>query len=130
MPLPPHTHKQFLTFLRKIEKEVPSGLDVHLVMDNYATHKTPAVRKWLAGRPHWHAHFIPTHSSWLNQVERFFAKITNDRIRRESFRSLSQLKKAIEDYINTHNKDPKPFIWTATADEIFGKISSYCNKLS
>ena len=124
-----HTQKEFLNFLRSIESQVESGMELHLVMDNYATHKTYSVRKWLAARPNWHAHFIPTHSSWLNQVERFFAKITTERIRRDSFRSVAQLKQVIEDYIAAHNENPRPFVWTATADAIFGKIAALCGKL-
>ena len=124
-----HTQKEFLNFLRSIESRVENGVELHLVMDNYATHKTYSVRKWLAARPNWHAHFIPTHSSWLNQVERFFAKITTERIRRDSFRSVAELKKAIEDYIAAHNENPKPFVWTATADAILGKVAALCGKL-
>lgn len=125
-----HTHKEFLTFLRKIERETPNKLDLHIVIDNYATHKTAAVRKWLVRHPRWHIHFIPTHTSWLNQVERFFAKITNERIRRGSFRSVKELRQAIFDYIDHHNEQPKPFTWTATADTILGKINHLCNSLA
>ena len=126
---PRHRSREFVSFLRQIESEVPTGLEVHLVVDNYATHKTSAVARWLKSRPHWHLHFIPTHSSWLNQVERFFALITNDRIRRESFQNLTQLKQAILDYIEDHNGSPKPFRWTASADSILGKVAAICQEL-
>ncbi len=127
---PKHRSREFLNFLRQIEQEVPAGLDVHIVLDNYVTHKTEAVEDWLVARPRWKVHFIPTHSSWLNQIERFFAKITTERIRRGVFRSVNELKKAIESYIATHNEDPKPFRWTANADIILGKVNSLCNKLT
>ena len=125
-----HRHQEFLRFLKTIEANVPKGLAVHLVMDNYATHKTPRIKNWLARRPHWHVHFTPTGASWLNMVERFFAQITNRRIRRGTFRSARELEQAIRDYLGTHNEDPKPFIWTATADEIFRKIARLCEGIS
>jgi transposase len=124
-----HRSREFLAFLKQIEREVPKELDVHLVLDNYATHKTVEVNRWLEKRPHWHLHFIPTHSSWLNQVERFFALITNERIRRDSFRATAELKQAIRDYIDKHNQNPKPFVWSATADQILGKVAQLCRKL-
>jgi transposase len=127
---PKHRSSEFLAFLRKVEKEVPAGLEIHAVLDNYATHKTDAVEKWLRKHPRWHMHFIPTHSSWLNQVERFFAKITNERIRRGVFRSVGELQKAIESYIANHNQAPKPFRWTASADLILGKVAALCKKLA
>ena len=126
---PKHRSKEFLAFLKQIERAVPDGMDVHLVMDNYATHKTAEVNKWLEKRPHWHAHFTPTHASWLNQVERFFAMVTNERMRRGSFVSVADLKAAIEDYIAVRNEDPKPFVWKATADAILGKVAQLCKKL-
>jgi len=110
-----HRSVEFLAFLRQIEREVPAGLDVHLIVDNYATHKTLAVQKWLKKRPHWHLHFTPRYSSWLNQVERFFALITTEAIRRGSFRSLPALKEAITAYMDAHNAALKPFVWTASA---------------
>ena len=125
-----HRHQEFLRFLKTIEANVPKGLDVHLVMDNYATHKTAKIKNWLARRPHWHVHFTPTSASWLNLVERFFAQITNRRIRRGTFRSVRELKQAIGDYLKTHNENPRPFIWTATADEIFRKIARLCEGIS
>lgn len=124
-----HRSIDFLAFLKQIEREVPAGLDVHLVVDNYATHKTVSIQKWLQKRPHWHLHFIPTHASWLNQVERFFALITTKAIRRGSFHSLAALKQTITTYIQHHNENPKPFVWTATADQILGKVAQLCRKL-
>lgn len=124
-----HRQKEFLEFLRHIERSTPPDLDIHVVVDNYSTHKTKAVREWLLRHPRWQLHFIPTHSSWLNQVERFFATITLEVIRRGSFTSVAQLRKAILDYIDLHNQNPRPFQWTATAEEVFGKIERFCNKL-
>jgi transposase len=126
---PNHTHKEFLKFLRAIEKQVPEGLQIHAVLDNYGTHKTPAVKKWLEKHPRWHFHFIPTHSSWLNQVERWFAKITDKKIRRGVFRSVKELTQSIEEYIQANNKAPKPFVWTASTELILGKINKICKKL-
>lgn len=127
---PKHRSAEFLSFLRQVEKEVPAGLDIHAVLDNYATHKTDAVESWLRKHPRWHMHFIPTHSSWLNQVERFFAKITNERIRRGVFRSVGELQKSIEAYIANHNQAPKPFRWTASADLILEKVAALCKILA
>ena len=125
-----HRSIEFLAFLRQIEQNVPTDLDIHLVLDNYATHKTAAVEKWLRRHPRWHLHFTPTHSSWLNQVERFFAKITNERLRRGVFRSVADLQKAIAAYIAIHNQSPKPLRWTASADLILGKVGSLLKKLT
>ena len=125
-----HRHQEFLGFLKTVEAAIPKGLDVHLVMDNYGTHKTPKIKHWLARRPHWHVHFTPTGASWLNMVERFFAEITHRRIRRGAFRNVRELEQAIVDYLQTHNTNPKPFIWTATADEIFRKIARLCEGIS
>ena len=125
-----HRHQEFLKFLQTIETQVPEDMDVHLVMDNYGTHKTPAVKRWLLKRPRWHIHFTPTSASWLNQVERFFAEITRKRIRRGAFRSLIELERAIEEYLRHHNNDPKPFVWTATADLIFEKLGRLCKRIS
>jgi transposase len=124
-----HRQSEFLTFLRQLESSTPQGLEIHAILDNYAAHKTAKVRQWIARHPRWHLHFIPTHSSWLNQVERFFARITDQRIRRESFRSVQHLKEAILDYIKHHNKNPKPFKWTASAELILGKVEHLCNTL-
>lgn len=125
-----HRHQEFLSFLKTVEKNVPDGLDVHLVMDNYGTHKTPKIKHWLTRRPHWHVHYTPTSASWLNLVERFFAQITTKRIRRGVFRSVRELEHAIDTYLQTHNQDPKPFVWTATAEKIFGKIARLCEGIS
>ena len=123
-----HRSQEFVSFLRQIERElVASEFDVHLILDNYATHKTAEVARWLKSRPRWHLHFIPTHSSWLNQVERFFAQITTRRIRRGCFRSVADLRQAIEDYLATHNANPKPFRWTSSADSILEKVSHLCH---
>lgn len=127
---PRHRQKEFLEFLRHIERSTPADLAIHVIMDNYGTHKTKAVREWFVRHPRWQFHFIPTHSSWLNQVERFFAKITLEVIRRGSFTSVHQLRNAILDYIESHNDDPKPFSWSVSADRIFEKIEKYCNKLA
>lgn len=126
---PKHRTTEFLAFLRKIERTVPADLEIHAVLDNYATHKTEAVEAFLARHPRWHMHFIPTHSSWLNQVERFFGKITTERIRRGVFRSVVELQAAIESYIAAHNQNPRPFQWTANADVILGKVAALCKKL-
>jgi len=128
-----HRASEFLLFLKQIEKhvapEVAQGRTVHLVLDNYSTHKAAGVMRWLVKRPHWHLHFTPTHASWLNQVERFFAKITNDAIRRGNFHSVGELKKAIEEYLSDHNQAPKPFRWTADASTILAKNAALCKEL-
>lgn len=124
-----HTQRQFLDFLRQIEDQVEPSLSIHVVLDNYATHKTPSIQRWLVRHPRWNLHFIPTHSSWLNQVERFFAELTNKRLRRGVFQSLRQLADAIRDYLHHHNSHPKPFRWTASADAILKKIHHFCNEL-
>lgn len=127
-----HRHQEFLKFLEKIDQTIPEepGLEIHLVMDNYSTHKTPKVRRWLARHPRYHLHFIPTSSSWLNQVERFFAEITEKRIRRGAFRNVRQLEQAIVDYLEHHNANPRPFAWTADADLILGKLSRLCKRIN
>jgi transposase len=123
-----HRHQEYLRFLRDIDAHVPESLDVHLVVDNYATHKTPHVMRWLAKRPRFHLHFTPTYSSWLNQVERLFAEVTNKAIRRGSFQSVPDLEKAIHDYLDA--RTDKPFVWTATADRIFESIRRFCLRTS
>ena len=105
---------------------MPRDLDVHLVMDNYGTHKTALVRRWLARRPRWHVHLTPTSSSWLNQVERFFASLTDQQIRRGIHRSVADLTAAITKFIQQHNGDPKPFRWTKSADDILASIERFC----
>jgi transposase len=121
-----HRAREFLRFLREVDAAVPAGLDVHLVMDNYATHKTQAIRTWLAKRPHWHVHLTPTSASWLNQVERFFAELTDKQIRRGAHRSTAELEAGIHVYIDAVNADPKPFRWTKSADNILGTIKRFC----
>jgi transposase len=121
-----HRAREFRKFLDEIEAAVPSDLDVHLVMDNYATHKTPLIRNWLAKRPRWHVHLTPTSASWLNQVERFFALITERKIRRGIYRSVVALRADISSFIERHNADPKPFRWTKSADDILRSIERFC----
>jgi len=121
-----HRAGEFLNFLRTIEANVPDDLDVHLVMDNYATHKTPAIRNWFARHPRWHVHFTPTSASWLNQVERFFALLTEKQLRRGVHRSTRELEDAIRAYIDTVNADPRPFRWTKSANEILATIKRFC----
>jgi transposase len=123
-----HRAREFLSFLRAVDAELPRDLDVHLVMDNYATHKTPAIHAWLARRPHWHVHLTPTSASWLNQVERFFAELTTKQLRRSAHRSLRDLEDAIQRYITTVNEDPKPFRWIRSADAILASIQRFCTR--
>jgi transposase len=123
---PQHRAIEFQKFLRQIESNVPADLDVHLVMDNYATHKTPAIRKWLASHPRWHVHFTPTAASWINQVERFFADLTERQIRRGVHRSTRELEGAIAGYIKVHNDSSKPFNWIKSADDILTAIKRFC----
>lgn len=121
-----HRAAEFRKFLDEIEAAVPADLDVHLVMDNYATHKTPLIRKWLAKRPRWHVHLTPTSSSWLNQIERFFAMLTDKKIRRGIYRSVAALRADIAFFINQHNVSPQPFRWTKSADDILASIERFC----
>src|SRR5262249_9444414 len=121
-----HRAREFLKFLREIEGNVLPNLDIHLVMDNSSTHKTPAIRSWLASHPRWQVHFTPTSSSWINQVERFFANLTEHQIRRGVHRSTRQLEKAIRDYIKIVNDDPRPFRWTKSANDILASIKRFC----
>jgi transposase len=125
-----HRHQEFLAFLKQIEREVPDGVEIHLVLDNYATHKAPAVKKWLLRRPHWHLHFTPTGASWLNQVERFFAIITDKCIRRGTFRSVRELECSIKKFLDAHNENPKPFQWTATAEMILEKVAGFNKRIN
>ncbi len=118
-----HRHQEFLKFLQLIDRRTPAELDLHLIVDNYATHKHAKVEEWLAKHPRVHFHFIPTSSSWLNVVERFFAELTEKRLRRGVFRSVLDLIEAIEAYLEERNQDPKPFLWTKTADEILQKLA-------
>jgi transposase len=121
--LPQHRHQEFLKFLRTIDREVPKGLQIHLILDNYATHKHANVKKWLDKHPRFHLHFTPTSSSWLNQVERWFREITDKALRRGVFESVPDLIASIQDYIDAHNDDPKPYVWTATAESILAKVA-------
>ncbi len=118
-----HRHREFVKFLKVIDKQTPAGLDLHLIVDNYATHKTPAVKRWLKTHMRFHLHFTPTSASWLNMVERFFAEITRKRIRRGVFKSVAELESAIMQYLENHNADPKPFVWTKSAGEILEKVA-------
>jgi len=123
-----HRSAEFRKFLDRIEAQVPVGLDVHIIADNYSTHKTALIRKWFAKRPRFHLHFTPTYGSWINLVERWFAELTNKRIRRGVFRSVKELETAIREYIDVHNEDPKPFTWTRTADQILDSIARYAQR--
>jgi transposase len=125
-----HRSQEFRTFLDTIEANVPAELDVHMVLDNYGTHKTALIRKWFAKRPRFHVHFTPTYGSWINLVERWFAEITNKRIRRGVFRSVRELETAIREYIDIHNEDPEPFVWTRTADQILTSIARFAQRTS
>jgi transposase len=117
-----HRHEEWLKFLRLIERKTPKHLQLHLIVDNYATHKHPAVREWLGKHPRFVMHFTPTSASWLNMVERFFRDLSEKRLRRESFASVADLEEVIAQYIEHHNKNPKPFIWTASAGDILAKV--------
>jgi transposase len=125
-----HRGQEFLAFLRTIDANVPASLDVHLVMDNYGTHKTPAVRGWLARHPRFKVHFTPTSSSWLNLIERWFALLSERQIKRGTHRSTMELERAIRHYLNTHNSQPKPFVWTKSADEILASVARFCSRIS
>lgn len=125
-----HRHIEWLEFLRQINRETPRDKQLHLICDNYSTHKHPKVQDWLAAHPRFHVHFTPTSASWLNMVERFFRDLTTDRLRRGVFRSVPELIDAIETYVEHHNEDPKPFIWTAKAKDILQKVIRANAKLS
>lgn len=124
-----HRAEEFKAFLAKLDKQVPAELDVHLICDNYATHKTPAVKKWLLAHPRFQLHFTPTGSSWLNLVERWFAELTTKQIRRGVHTSVQALEHDIRDWIATWNSDPKPYVWTKTADEILERLAGYLNRI-
>jgi transposase len=125
-----HRSQEFLRFLRRIDGAVPAELDVHLIVDNYGTHKTAAVQRWFAQHPRFHVHFTPTYSSWLNLVERWFALLTERQLRRGVFRSTRDLEQAIERYLARHNENPKPFIWTKSADEILQALAWTCQRIN
>jgi transposase len=128
--LPRHRHEEFLTFLATIDREVPQQLQVHLILDNYATHKHPKVMRWLTRHQRFHLHFIPTSSSWLNQVERWFRDLTVRNLRRGIFPSVPDLITSIQTYLDAHNADPKPYMWTATAEDILTKVQRARTRLN
>ena len=125
-----HRSQEFLVFLRTIEANVPAKLDVHLILDNYGTHKTPSVKAWFARHPRFRLHFTPTSASWLNLVERFFALLSTRQIKRGTHRSTRELELAIRSYLDTYNQDPKPFVWIKTADEILASVARFCDRIS
>jgi transposase len=127
---PRHRHQEFLSFLRHLDDSVPPELDLHLIVDNYATHKHPKVRTWLVQRPRYHMHYTPTYSSWLNQVERWFGLITQRAIRPGSFTSVQDLVQKIDAFVQRYNRCSRPFVWTATADSILQKIARLCPRIS
>ena len=128
--LPRHRHQEFLKFLRTIDREVPKDLQIHVILDNYSTHKHADVHQWLDKHPRFHLHFTPTSSSWLNQVERWFRELTDKALRRGTFGSVPDLIAAIQEYIDAHNNDPKPYVWTATAESILAKVARARTTLS
>jgi transposase len=123
-----HRSVEFRKFLDRVEASVPPTMDVHLIMDNYGTHKTPRIRAWLAKRPRFHVHFTPTYGSWLNLVERWFAELTTKQIKRGAHRSVPELERAIWEFLDVHNEDPTPFVWTKTADEILASIARFAQR--
>jgi transposase len=125
-----HRHQEFLRFLNDIDANLPPRFEVHLVMDNYGTHKVSKVQTWLARHPRYRVHFTPTSASWLNLVERLFAEVTERCVRRGSHTAVRALEKAMLDYLDLRNKNPKPFIWTADADLILGKVQRLCKPIS
>lgn len=125
-----HRAKEFLTFLNEIDKTVPADLDVHIIMDNYGTHKTEKVRGWFAARPRYHVHFTPTSASWINLVERFFGLLSERWIKRGSHRSTLELEKSIREYLERYNNNPTPFVWRKTADQIIESIARLSDKLN
>ena len=125
-----HRHQEFLKFLDQIERMVPAGLDIHIILDNYGTHKEAKVRRWFARHPRYHIHFTPTSASWLNLVERLFAEVTERCVRRGSHCAVKALEQAMLAYLEERNKNPKPFVWTADADLILGKVQRLCERIS
>ena len=121
--------KEFVRFLRLIDKSVAADLDVHLILDNYATHKTPTVKAWLAKRPRFHLHFTPTHASWLNQVEIWFGILTRKQLKRASHYSVRELEAAIQEFLEAHNEEPKAFRWTKSADDILASVAKHCAQI-
>jgi len=125
-----HRAVEFKKFLKTIDEEVPAELDVHLILDNYSTHKTNEVKRWLIAHPRFHLHFTPTGASWLNLVERFFAELTTKKLRRGVHRSTRQLNADIREWIEHWNEEPKPFVWTKTADQILESLAGYCARIN
>lgn len=129
-PYRQHRHQEFIRFLKLIDDAVPKDLDLHLVLDNYATHKTPEVQKWLLRHPRFQLHFTPTSASWMNLVERWFAELTRRKLRRSAHRSVRELEVDLRKWTNEWNRNPKPFIWTKTADEILETLAAYCTRIN
>ena len=127
---PRHRHQEFLEFMKEVGRKVPRKLDIHLILDNYGTHKTALIRRWLLKRPRFHVHFTPTSASWLNLVERWFALLTEKQLRRGVHRSTQALQAAIRAYMAHTNEHPKPFVWTKTADEILASVARFCHRTS
>ena len=125
-----HRAEEFKKFLDTIDQSVPPALDVHLILDNLSTHKTPAIKRWFSRRPRFHLHFTPTSASWINLVERWFGLLTERQLRRGVHRSTRALERAIKEFLEVHNADPKPFIWTKTADEILESLARFCRRIS
>jgi transposase len=125
-----HRAIEFKKFLQKIDQEVPADLDIHLILDNYSTHKTPAIRRWLLAHPRFHLHFTPTGASWMNLVERWFAELTSRKLRRGTHHSVRELNKDIRDWIAHWNENPRPYVWTKTADQILNTLAAYCERIT
>jgi transposase len=125
-----HRAVEFKKFLIAIDQEVPTDLDVHLILDNYSTHKTPAIKRWLTAHPRFHLHFTPTGASWLNLVERWFGELTSRKLRRGTHRSVGELNKDIRDWMNHWNENPRPYIWTKTAEQILDTLAAYCQRIT
>jgi transposase len=125
-----HRAVEFRRFLDHLDQQVPAGLDIHVICDNSSTHKTPAIERWLLRHPRFHLHFTPTYSSWLNLVERWFAELTSKWLRRGTHRSVAELEQAIQSWIDTWNQNPRPFVWTKTADQILDTIATYCQRIN
>ena len=126
----PHRSVEFRKFLDPLDANLPRSLDVHFILDNYGTHKSPILRSWLAKRPRFHLHFTPTSASWLHLVERWLALLTEKQIRRGVHRSARELEAAIQGYLAIYNDHPKPFVWTKTADQILASVARFCNRIS
>jgi transposase len=125
-----HRAVEFRQFLDTLDASTPAELDLHLILDNYGTHKTPLIQRWLVRHPRYHLHFTPTGSSWINLVERWFATLTERQLRRGAHRSTRELEAALRHYVETYNQDPQPFVWTKTADQILAAVASFCNRTS